>query len=146
VRKLPVINGGLDALIATVKRFQVLFIILLAVATYFVKSESDRKSTREMAAVGAASSLRNESELKWVSTYLRDSVMTIGDAKVIVRQMNGEQKLIWASIEKLQHKPVTHRDRPRYYPQYGPIPTKMTDWFEWYTGEGNEVHHHVEGG
>lgn len=140
MNKFPVLNGGLDALIATVKRFQMLLLILLAAATWFVKSESDRKSTREVALIAAASSLRNEGELKSMSAFMRDSVMTIGDSRIMLLQINGEQKLIWANIEKLQHKAVTHRDRPRYYPQYGPIPVKMTDWFEWYTGEGNEVH------
>ena len=63
---------------------------------------------------------------------LRDNGVTRQEFRFYFNQHQAEHRDMWKGIEQAKRIQVTHRDRPRYYPQYGPIPEKMTDWFEVY--------------
>lgn len=70
--------------------------------------------------------------------FQRDSVMTVSDMKFLVKQQQGAHRDVVWRLEHLEGKPRSHIDRPRYYPEYGPMPEKMADWFEWYVDKGNK--------
>jgi len=68
---------------------------------------------------------------------LRETGITRKEFRFYFDQHQAEHREMWKGIERANRIRVTHRDRPRYYAQYGPIPESMTDWFEVYLEDGN---------
>lgn len=135
-------EGGLESIVETGKQLWWVWVSMAAVIGWGLRVdrgvENQVRLERKFDKFSEAVADDVLSRLPRMERFERDSLVSNSDFKFYFKQHGAEHRDMWRQIERANHTAVTHRDRPRYYPQYGPIPDKMTDWFEQYLDRGNE--------
>lgn len=128
------LNGQLDALLATGKRYWAVGGGLMAVVIWvFTVNQSVKHQTimekkqDDISVQGAANTLL----LIQVQKYQHDSLVTTADMNALLGQSLATHRMLDNRLRRLEHRPLQEGlGRWEYYPQYGPVPEKYALWFE----------------